>query len=174
MGMSIAPLKGRDRAEQKMRDDYSDIEPGPPAVWLMDIVRGKIEVDTGEQAVKIVNYLRQHADVVRLKNRCVPPLFTGYRDINLNVCVSGHVCEVQLHFAALVQADKKLQSHTAYEFFRSHFSGNVDAIKDKLGLLLQLGNRATGTQSMHSIVKSLLADKTVSSNMLGDVAKLFQ
>ncbi len=71
--------------------------------------------------------------LVRLKNRFKEPLFNGYRDAlySLAVCVEDvwHVCEVQLHLAAVIfhnEADKH-ESHIYYEFFRSYFRGNVEA-----------------------------------------------
>ena len=38
----LAPLKDKNRAEEKARDDYSDRSSGPGVAWLYDIVRGMV------------------------------------------------------------------------------------------------------------------------------------
>ena len=55
--------------------------------------------------------------IVRVKNRLSKPATGGYRDIQLNGSVGGHVCELQLHIKNLV--DFKAQAHVIYGILRS-------------------------------------------------------
>ena len=60
--------------------------------------------------------------VARLKNRFAAPLYNGYRDALYNIQIfledgTYHVCELQLHLAAVVAHKKR--SHGFYEFFRT-------------------------------------------------------
>ena len=67
----VAPLKQRDRAGEKARDDYSQRKDKPGESWLYDIVRGMLECDTQDQICDVAMALRAHprVQVVRLKNR---------------------------------------------------------------------------------------------------------
>ena len=56
-------------------------------------------------------------NIVRVKDRLSKPATGGYRDIQLNGSVAGHVCELQLHIKNLV--DFKAQAHVIYGILRS-------------------------------------------------------
>ena len=79
-------------------------------------------------------------DIVRVKNRFDPPLFNGYRDILMNVAVKvenvSHLCELQVHLKAIKDSEPMHKSHLTYEFFRSYFLGNAEAVEERLKLLL--------------------------------------
>ena len=78
---SVAPLKGRERAKIKADEDYNG-----DAGRLVDILRGKFEVNSGQQAMTLLDKLKPR--IRRVKNRCSGSL-NGYRDI-LGACI---VCE---------------------------------------------------------------------------------
>ena len=59
--------------------------------------------------------------IVRVKNRLSKPATGGYRDIQLNGSVGGHVCELQLQHEALLVIRKEGKAHEAYSDFRSAF-----------------------------------------------------
>ena len=91
----IAPLKGRDRARAKVRNEYND-------EWcrLVDVVRGSCILDSEKHMIDIYNKLKNMPDVVdivRVKNRFNPPNFNGYRDVLMNIKVENHICDLQLH-----------------------------------------------------------------------------
>ena len=209
----IAPMKERERAQEKARDDYSDRTPGPAEAWLFDVVRGKIVCVTGDEVLAVWHALQamSHVDVVRVKNRCKEPKFNGYRDflINLRVRIDGdndnaksdevrlpratesdavaaaesegpsqtnvravwHMCELQLHIKQIVDVEKELHSHVAYEFFRNYFHGNEDAVKKRLAVLLEFGEAAKSPEKM---VNTVLASKTADIASLQAVLRLMK
>ena len=81
-------------------------------------------------------------DIVRTKNRFNPPLFNGYQDILMNVAVKvenvSHMCELQIHLMPIKESEALHQSHTIYEYFRSFFLGNSDAVAQRLEMLCKL------------------------------------
>jgi hypothetical protein len=142
-------LKDRDRAYQKMKDNYST-RPGPAASWLLDIVRGRAICSSVKDIVRLWETIMEdeYAVVVRLKNRCVTPRFNGHRDLLLNIRLpignnkSFHICELQIQFQQMANIDKRLHSHITYEFFRSYFKTNSNAStisKNQLDVLLEYG-----------------------------------
>ena len=78
----IAPLKGRDRAGSKAKDEYADKTP-PCFSWLFDITRGAALCQSEGDIVQLYASLEadSRVDIVRTKNRFAPPLFNGYQDI---------------------------------------------------------------------------------------------
>ena len=77
--LKIAPLKGRDRAGAKARDEYKD-KTAPCYSWLFDITRGAALCQTEDALVSLYKALEadDRVDIVRTKNRFNPPLFNGY------------------------------------------------------------------------------------------------
>ena len=119
--IKVAPLKDKVRAAEKAKDDYGKRADGPGDAWLYDIVRGAVMCSTQEQICAIVAALHSHprVQVVRLKNRFKNPTPSGFRDININLRVeigpggSGvyHVCELQIHLAAIYDFNNEHHSH---------------------------------------------------------------
>ena len=158
----FAPPKGRARCDEKIETEY-----GGEARRLVDVVRCSIVVDTEGQLISVAEALARGGDgsvaldggairtaggdvyeVVRLKNRFKEPLFNGYRDALYSVRVQiapgvWHVCEMQLHLAAVIA--HKEHTHVYYEFFRSHFGGNMSAADDKMKQLLEIGESGATT-----------------------------
>jgi len=87
-------LKDRKRAEEKI-----EVELGGDASLLMDISRSSIEYDTIDQVYQALQFILQHGyEVVRLKDRALAPLPSGFWDIHLNLRMpNGHIVELQLH-----------------------------------------------------------------------------
>ena len=71
-----------------------------------------------------------------------PPLFNGYQDILMNVAVKvenvSHLCELQIHLMPIKESEALHRSHTVYEYFRSFFLGNSDAVAQRLEMLCKL------------------------------------
>ncbi len=141
--LKIAPLKGRDRAGAKARDEYAD-KTAPCYSWLFDITRGAALCQTEDAIVQLYASLEAdpRVDIVRTKNRFAPPLFNGYQDILMNVAVKvenvSHLCELQIHLMPIKESEALHQSHTVYEYFRSFFLGNSDAVEKRLDMLCKL------------------------------------
>ena len=139
----FAPLKGRDRAKAKAEEQFRSLTP-PCYSWLFDIIRGSALCDTEAEIVGLYKALEADpsVEIVRVKNRFDPPLFNGYRDINMVVAVKvenvKHLCELQIHLAAIKNSDALHKSHTIYEFFRSFFLENGDAVAKRLDMLCKL------------------------------------
>ena len=141
--LMFAPLKGRDRAGAKARDEYAD-KTAPCYSWLFDITRGAALCQTEDAIVELYAALEadDRVDIVRTKNRFAPPLFNGYQDILMNVAVKvenvTHMCELQIHLMPIKESEALHQSHTVYEYFRSFFLGNSDAVAQRLEMLCKL------------------------------------
>jgi hypothetical protein len=139
--LKLAPLKGRARAEAKARNEYAK-NTAPATSWLFDVVRGSVMCATEDEIVRLYEALDEdpRVDIVRTKNRFNPPCFNGYRDILMNVAVrvegaAGeevlHLCELQIHHAAIKESEPMHKSHVTYEFFREYFLGNADAVEER-------------------------------------------
>ena len=119
--LKIAPLKGRDRAGAKARDEYKD-KTAPCYSWLFDITRGAALCQTEDALVSLYKALEadDRVDIVRTKNRFNPPLFNGYQDILMNVAVKvenvSHLCELQIHLMPIKDSEALHQSHTVYAY----------------------------------------------------------
>lgn len=153
-------LKGRDRAALKAQNEYSDPKTHPPpgVSWLFDVVRGRCLFQDENTILALWRALREDPDVrvVRLKNRFNPPCFNGYRDllINLQIRCGGdggegepegggeeewwHMAELQVHHTRIKLSDELHKSHAIYEYFRTFFLGNNQAVEERLNLVLHL------------------------------------
>ncbi|GMI08780.1 hypothetical protein TrLO_g10156 [Triparma laevis f. longispina] len=134
--LSLAPLKGRARTLQKIKDDYEGNH-----LCMLDLVRCSIIVKTEEQIAGVLQKMLDMGIVVRLKNRFANPLPTGMRDLLLNVKVGGHVAEVQVHQANIFE--EKHTMHIYYEFFREMFPGGSDSYEELMKQVAALGNLGT-------------------------------
>ena len=141
--LTVAGLKGKERAAAKASEEYKD-KTAPFVSWLFDVVRGSVLCETEADIVSLYEALESNPDVeiVRVKNRFSPPLFNGYRDILMNVAVKvgpvSHLCELQIHLKAIKDSEPMHKSHLTYEFFRSFFLGNAEAVEERLNLLMAL------------------------------------
>ena len=107
-------LKGRERAEEKI-----EVELGGDASALLDIARSSIEYADVDQVYQALRYIiRQGYEVVRVKDRALKPLSSGFWDIHLNLRMSnGHIAELQLHYKEIRQYSIG-EGHNRYERIR--------------------------------------------------------
>jgi HK97 family phage portal protein len=110
----LAPLKTRESAERKVRDEYH-------GDWseLRDLARTTVAVDTIEQAYAMADRIKATADVAKFKDRYGKDGATeaGYRDLAMIVrAPNGHLMEVQVNTKAMMQA--KNVGHKDYEISR--------------------------------------------------------
>ncbi|SHK83665.1 hypothetical protein SAMN05444266_101312 [Chitinophaga jiangningensis] len=107
-------LKGRERAEQKVRDEY-----GGDASWLVDIAGGKIVFTTLEGIYQALAVIKSKfgSRIIKVKDRFADPQQSGYRDVLMSIKMSnGHIVELRLH---LEQIDKVASfEHPIYEVKR--------------------------------------------------------
>jgi len=100
----LSNLKQRERVEQKMRLDYNGV-----AAKVKDYLRATFVVTSFEELRRVWAAVEQlttqgKLDVLSIKNRFrAGPTSMGYRDINLNVGYAGHVCEIQIQLAAMLE-----------------------------------------------------------------------
>ena len=160
--LESAPLKGRARAREKVEDDYRG-----QARRLCDCVRCSVIVNSEAQLIAVAQALEDSAaapdgvefKVVKLKNRFKEPLYNGYRDAlySIRVRVPGtdawHVCEMQLHLAEIIA--HKSATHVLYEFFRSYFAGNMEAVDERMQVLIALGGRVGASASLGDFVQEV-------------------
>lgn len=87
VSITFAPLKGKTRAQEKARDDYSQRNPDPGVSWLFDIVRGSISFTSADQMISVLQMLQDDPSihVVKAKNRFRNPGLSGYRDWNVHI-----------------------------------------------------------------------------------------
>ena len=172
--LHMAPLKGRERAAEKAKDDYNEREPGHGERWLFDIVRGAVLCETEEQLSRMVAALQSSSsemiEIVRLKNRFANPTPAGFRDFNLNIRVAlpdhhtHHICELQVHCAAIKKMDEVKLSHKIYEYFRTYFRGESKSVDERLRVLEQVASSlgSTGvTSTLEAVVESALASNSL-------------
>ena len=156
--IKLAPLKGQVRAREKVRDDYS-------GNWrkLVDVNRASLIVSSEEQLVAIAEFMANTKElqamspkaaevkpsVLQLKNRFKHALFNGYRDAlySVQLMLPGSslvfVCELQVHLDKIIKLKK--ESHVYYEFFRSHFAGNMEAVDDRMRVLMKVASSQAPT-----------------------------
>ena len=156
--IKCAPLKGQVRAREKVRDDYS-------GNWrkLVDVNRASLIVSSEEQLVAIAEFMANTKElqamspkaaevkptVLQLKNRFKHALFNGYRDAlySVQLMLPGSslvfVCELQVHLDKIIKLKK--ESHVYYEFFRSHFAGNMEAVDDRMRVLMKVASSQAPT-----------------------------
>lgn len=111
----MGPLKGEDRAKEKVDQDYN-------GDWsqLRDMVRATIAVPAVTQIPKVLAELKAAGIELaqKPKNNLVKPLPGGYRDINMIVRLpNGLLAEMQVHVKPMTLAKEK--GHKPYETTRS-------------------------------------------------------
>jgi len=128
---SKSPLKGKDRAMEKIRLKYSGRSMYGTRE-LTDIVRGSLVFQNGVDMCNFLAKLERHDvpanvtagfnfAVVKSKNRFAHPA-DGYSDMMINVRLTrdgdekGHLVELQLHHALMEKAKKRF--HSVYKFLR--------------------------------------------------------
>jgi hypothetical protein len=110
--VSVAPLKGRERATQKVETDYEG-----DTTSLVDIARASLVCKTPQQVLDAWELVNSEFTVVRVKNRFANPV-GGYRDLMLNVALSNkHVAELQIHLEGMLEA-KEYGGHQLYDIVR--------------------------------------------------------
>ena len=180
--LKLAPLKGRERAEAKARNEYAK-NTAPATSWLFDVVRGSVMCATEDEIVGLYAALDKdpRVDVVRTKNRFNPPCFNGYRDILMNVAVRvegdageiAHLCELQIHHAPIKESEPMHKSHVTYEFFREYFLGNQDAVEQRLNMLCPLP--VADAENVDDLVDRVLgSDRASDTTLLLELAALLK
>lgn len=111
----MGSLKGRERAEEKVRTDYD-------GDWsqVRDMVRATIAVPGLTQVPGVLKAIREAGLELaqKPKNNLVKPLPGGYRDLNLIVKLpNGLLAELQVHVKPMTLAKEK--GHKPYEVTRS-------------------------------------------------------
>ncbi|CAJ1941825.1 unnamed protein product, partial [Cylindrotheca closterium] len=154
----VGPLKSKVRARMKGAFKYRNPKNNTISWYrLTDLVRGTLEFTNVEDLYDGLNTLIQHFgdNVKELNDRYQDPLPGGYRDIQTVVAFEGHMCEIQLNTAQMMQAKattghrnysvyRELKSAVkagdisrvlnAFEFGREHLGGAVDEEGDHSGL----------------------------------------
>jgi len=127
-------LKGKQRAQEKIVAEL-----GGDASGLMDIARSSIEYLTVDAVYQSLQFLILHGyDVVRMKDRAIDPLATGFWNIHLNLRTSNHhIIELQLHLREILRYSMG-EGHKKYEQVRS-----IEAAAVSEGRLFTPKERAT-------------------------------
>lgn len=111
------PVKAFDRAAAKLIDEKTGKLDPAKASGVIDLVRGRIVVDTPEQVQTVRRFLAENAEALGIKNikdRFAKPSGTHYRDINLSVELeNGHIAEIQINQKDMLAASEF--THDAYE-----------------------------------------------------------
>ena len=90
---------------------------------MKDYLRATFVVTTMPEVCRVWGAVEElkaqgRLEVVSIKNRLRGgATSTGYRDINMSVKFRGHVCEIQIQLAAILEV--KHDGHAAYELVRS-------------------------------------------------------
>ncbi len=156
----VAPMKQRNKAFDKARQEYSDRKPGPPESWLFDIVRGSVVCKSYKQLADVNKWIGKNCHVVTAKNRFQDPVFNGYRDLLFHLSIPykddlAHTCEIQVHHRDMKALDEQFGMPKHYEYFRSAFAGpwrTQEQILEDLSMLNKYGE--IGGQCMVKLLKS--------------------
>ena len=158
--MVIPPLKGRNRAYEKAKQEYSEREPGPAESWLYDVVRASVFCKSYKQMADVNKWLGNNTLIVSSKNRFAEPNFNGYRDLLFHVSIPyrgqlAHICEVQVHHKDIHALDQAYGLPKHHEFFRSSFAGPWRSQEETLDDLAMLNmNGEIGGKVMKTLLKS--------------------
>ena len=106
-----APLKSRERAEQKLNTKYRG-----DMTQLNDLARCRIICDTLEQAAMIQKAVHEKMTPAREVDRLETPNERGYRDLKFVLPVNGTLVEMQVQLRDFAAADKI--THVQYEKIR--------------------------------------------------------
>jgi hypothetical protein len=137
--LTTADLKGEQRCREKTDNEYDG-----DANRLCDVGRSSIVCETEEQIVGVIDGLRKDCEIVRMKNRFANPLFTGIRDLLINLKVGDHVFEIQVHLLGLVAL--KGEAHDYYNYFRDYFVGTDASYKKRMEIFEVLGETVWGEE----------------------------
>lgn len=104
----MGPLKGVERASEKVKADYAG-----DASRIKDLLRATIVADTPESAASVLTALTGRlpllGDVRNALGRESPPAMPeGYRDIKVNVTVDGLPTEVQVNLPEMIHTKEEL------------------------------------------------------------------
>jgi WD40 repeat protein len=117
-------VKGRESAERKLVDKYTDKSGVPHPEKFRDLARATVLFENAADLLKVLTELDDGGlglEIAQLKNKFANPTPLGYRDMNLNVSVRlddgrKHLAEVQLNLKSV--ADAKHIAHEQYEVIR--------------------------------------------------------
>ncbi len=111
------PVKAFDRAAAKLINEKTGTLDPSKASEIIDLIRGRIVVDTPEQVDAVRRFLQAHAKelgIVSFKDRFAKPSDTHYRDINMSIQLeNGHIAEIQINQKDMLAASEF--THDAYE-----------------------------------------------------------
>ena len=130
--LKLLPPKDQSRAETKLQN-YNKRFPGSSVSWLYDILRCSVVCYNVQQIQACLQYLQTQStnlSVCLVKNRFAKPALNGYRDLLVYIqvnfekeeCKFSHVCEIQLHLAALWELANHVDSYISYQYFRNVFA----------------------------------------------------
>ena len=117
-------MKGRESAERKLADKYTDKNGVPHPEKFRDLARATVLSGSATDLLKVLTVLDGGGlglEIAQLKNKFAHPTPLGYRDMNLNVSARlddgrKHLAEVQLNLKSV--ADAKHIAHEQYEVIR--------------------------------------------------------
>ncbi len=175
----LAPIKGWERAHEKMEDKYG-FEPKR----ILDLIRGSIIFDNVTHLVNALAHARSDFKVVRTKSTVGENTDTGYQDMKLNVELSnGHVAELQFHLRSMIDA-KHDGGHALYRFIRAYDEGKgytpdskkaatlVPQLRELIARLQSISGTAMHIEMLNKIIFKIKRGKTVRLNTTeGDLIK---
>lgn len=102
----LPPLKGAQRAVDKIKSDYNG-----NSGQIKDLIRGTIVVDNPRAAAKVLAAIRESKDTFEVSNKGFRNLLDpkanpddGYRDAKMNVHLHGVMGEIQINVPAMLEA----------------------------------------------------------------------
>ena len=173
--LTTAGVKGELRAVDKCLDKEK------PADYLKDLVRATIVVDTPEQAVAVVDYVRKNFKLFKsVEDRFAEPTSAGYMDAVAFVKIGSVVAELQVSIPEMMAA--KEVGHRPYEVIRSKdaiISDTEDAMeRESLNSAMQslygaalAANRFRARSRMNATSSATLSLQAASPNSLGGAAR---
>ncbi len=106
-------LKGKERAAEKIENDYEGDESK-----LLDVVAATLVFDTTSQVAMASSLISKDPAVFWIKNGFENPTKEGYPGIIMKVMIGGHICELQMNTAPIIDAKENGLGHEIYNVIR--------------------------------------------------------
>ncbi|CAJ1934938.1 unnamed protein product [Cylindrotheca closterium] len=170
----VPKMKTKLRARMKALYKYFD-QNRQGIAWyrLTDIVRATLQFQTMESMYAGLKVVVEHfgENIKEVNDRYQEPFDNGYRDIQLAVCVDGHICELQLNTELMLHA-KHTTGHRNYTVVRELKAAIAEADQQRVERILEFGLSQLGS-SAGSSEKSLstLLQSSDSRTLLHEAAK---
>jgi WD40 repeat protein len=131
-------LKDANRTIEKMAKGSAESEPILP----VDLLGGTLICQSISEMYRVAERLHDHFQVVGFRDRMVRSVAAGYRDLQFNVSLDGHIAEIKIMHTLMAQADA--YEHKIFEIQRgieAHHRAKLPLVEGLVKKSLYLASR---------------------------------